>query len=93
MTGVELLQNGIGRTLGFLGRAGAMISITLLSRAEDEPEYQIHIDTGVSILLNGVAYTSSAEINDDHAVGVSSRSKSGGSAGIRRRIPAGKAFL
>ena len=48
MTGVELLQNGIGRTLGFLGRAGAMISITLLSRAEDEPEYQIHIDTGVS---------------------------------------------
>ena len=46
MTGVELLQNGIGRTLGFLGRAGAMISITLLSRAEDEPEYQIHIDTG-----------------------------------------------
>ena len=33
MTGVELLQNGIGRTLGFLGRAGAMISITLLSRA------------------------------------------------------------
>lgn len=42
MTGVELLQNGIGRTLGFLGRAGAMISITLLSRAEDEPEYQIH---------------------------------------------------
>ena len=40
MTGVELLQNGIGRTLGFLGRAGAMISITLLSRAEDEPEYQ-----------------------------------------------------
>ena len=67
MTGVELLQNGIGRTLGFLGRAGAMISITLLSRAEDEPEYQIHIDTGVSILLNGVAYTSSAEINDDTA--------------------------
>ena len=50
MTGVELLQNGIGRTLGFLGRAGAMISITLLSRAEDEPEYQIHmIDTPVSI--------------------------------------------
>ena len=42
MTGVELLQNGIGRTLGFLGRAGAMISITLLSRAEDEPEYQEH---------------------------------------------------
>ena len=70
MTGVELLQNGIGRTLGFLGRAGAMISITLLSRAEDEPEYQIHIDTGVSILLNGVAYTSSAEINDDMPYGV-----------------------
>lgn len=69
MTGVELLQNGIGRTLGFLGRAGAMISITLLSRAEDEPEYQIHIDTGVSILLNGVAYTSSAEINDDMPYG------------------------
>ena len=91
MTGVELLQNGIGRTLGFLGRAGAMISITLPSRAEDEPEYQIHIDTGVSILLNGVAYTSSAEINDDMPYGV--RSKSGGSAGIRRRIPAGKAFL
>ena len=66
MTGVELLQNGIGRTLGFLGRAGAMISITLLSRAE----YQIHIDTGVSILLNGVAYTSSAEINDDMPYGV-----------------------
>ena len=67
---MELLQNGIGRTLGFLGRAGAMISITLLSRAEDEPEYQIHIDTGVSILLNGVAYTSSAEINDDMPYGV-----------------------
>ena len=47
-----------------------MISITLLSRAEDEPEYQIHIDTGVSILLNGVAYTSSAEINDDMPYGV-----------------------
>jgi hypothetical protein len=94
MTGVELLQNGIGRTLGFLGRAGAMISITLFSRAEDEPEYQIHIDTGVSILLNGVAYTSSAEINDDMPYGVCEfDQKSGGSAGIRRRIPAGKAFL
>lgn len=69
MTGAELLENGMGRTLGFLGRAGAMVSITLLPHAEDEPEYQIHIDSDVSILLNGMVYTSSDEIDDDMPYG------------------------
>ena len=69
MTQAELLQNGVGRTLKFLGRAAAMVSITLQSQAKDEPDYQIHIDTDASILLRGALYTSTAEIDDSQPYG------------------------
>ena len=70
MTQAEQLQNGVGRTLKFLGRAAAMVSITLQSQAKDEPDYQIHIDTATSILLHGTSYTSTAEIDDSQPYGI-----------------------
>lgn len=69
MTQIELLQNGVGRCLQFLGRAGYMISITLSAKTEHEPDYQVHIDTTVSIVLDGSEYTSSSDIDDDLSYG------------------------
>ena len=69
MTEFELLQNGIGRHLSFLGRAGLMVSITLRAQLDGIPDYQIHLDTNVAIFLNGVEYTSSNEIDDDMPYG------------------------
>lgn len=70
MTQFELLQNGIGRSLGFLGRAGYMVSVTLLSRTEGAPDYQAQIDTMTSVAFQGTEYTSSCEIDDDAPYGV-----------------------
>lgn len=64
MTQAELLQNGIGRCLQFLGRAGWMISITLSAKTEHGSDYQVHIDTSISVVLNGKEYTSSSDIDD-----------------------------
>lgn len=65
MTRFELLQNGIGRSLAFLGRAGYMVSITLSSQSEAAPDYQVHIDVATTLVYNGEEYTSSDEIDDD----------------------------
>ncbi len=69
MTEYELLQNGIGRKLKFIGRAGYMLSIALFGRTEYEVDYQIHLDTDASIILNGTIYTSSSEIDDSRPYG------------------------
>lgn len=69
MTQSELLQDGVGRSLKFLGRAGYMVSITLRSQSGDAPDFQIHIDAAASIVFQGMKYTSSDEINEDVAYG------------------------
>ena len=61
----DILQDGIGRRVTFLGRAAAMVDVSLSEKADDPYEYCIHIDTEADLFYQGEWYTGSCEM-DQH---------------------------
>lgn len=62
MTEQELLQNGIGRKLIFLGRAADMISVSLSSTKDCSSEFAIHILTDCEICFCGRLFARANEV-------------------------------
>ena len=60
----EILEDGIGRKIVFLGRAGYMVNLSLSAKENDPFEYVVQIDTGADLIYQGQWYTGSDEMAD-----------------------------
>ena len=72
MTTNQLIQQGIGRRLVFLGRAADMVSMSLSMIEACPYEYDIHISAGCDICKNGVLMTCTDDIYLDEDIETSS---------------------
>ncbi len=59
----EILNDGIGRTLAFLGREAGMVDIGLSCKDGNSDDYNVHIDTETDFIYHGKWYTGTSDMD------------------------------